>query len=54
MGMQLRVFVKTKFSGGACPQTPPPPVAKLRAYGARADRFRRRAYRVLVNASVRF
>ena len=23
--MQLRIFVKTKFSGGTCPRTPPPP-----------------------------
>ena len=40
MRMQLRVFVKTKFPGDACPRTPPPPV-KLSAYGARAQRLRR-------------
>ena len=32
--MQLRVFVKTKLSGCACPRNP---VAKLRAYGAGAE-----------------
>ena len=32
--MQLRIFVKTKFSGEHAPGPPPPPLAKLRAYGA--------------------
>ena len=36
--MQLRVFVKTNLSGGACPRTP---LVKLRTYGARTQRLRR-------------